>query len=52
MNKDKKWMLWVVITSLLCAVWAVFVPSVGMAVLLIANVFLTIYIYKFKLKEE
>ena len=45
-------MLWVVITSLLCAVWAVFVPSIGMAVLCIANVFLAIYIYKYKLKEE
>jgi hypothetical protein len=48
---DKKLMLIVAFVSLLCVIWALFVPSYGMAVALLLNAILSVYL-AFKLDKS
>ena len=48
---DKKLMLIVAFVSLLCVVWALFVPSIGMAVALLLNAIFSVY-SAFKLEKK
>ena len=47
---DKTLMLIVAFVSILCVIWALFVPSIGMAVLLLLNAILSVYL-AFKLDK-
>ena len=50
---DKTLMRIVAFISLLCVVWALFVPSIGMAVALFLNALISIYLSsKFEKKEK
>ena len=48
---DKTLMLIVAFVSILCVIWALFVPSIGMAFALLINAILSIYL-AFKLDKK
>lgn len=48
---DKKLMLITAFVSILCVIWALFVPSLGMAVALLLNAFFSVY-SAFKLDKK
>lgn len=48
---DKTLMLIVAFVSILCIIWALFVPSIEMAVLLLLNAILSVYL-AFKLDKK
>ena len=48
---DKKIMFIVAFVSILCAIWALFVPSYGMSIALVINSLLSVYL-AFKLEKK